>query len=327
MSQLDFIRAVQSLWQPWLTSFFGVVTTLGGPIIYILIAPLVFWLLSARHGYRLMVLVLLSVWINSVLKDASAQLLPDTGPLYATRPYVAVADVQTCARDSAFDPAALLAAFCEEEESFAFPSGHAQTSVVFWGYLALILMRRRVVALAVAAVLLIGFSRIYLGQHWPLDVLGGWLIGAAWLAGGVSLLTQDESRPGLINRVLLAVTLVAALLLLWLDPDPTFNRARSLGLLLGGGLGYALQLRGLPFPVRAPLAIQLAKTAIGLLGVALIYVGLGALLPDTAAAKFGVAALAGAWAFGGAPLIFARIWGPAMTHDGYESSAGRAATD
>ncbi len=321
MTQLDLIRAFQTLWQPWLTSFFTIVTTLGGPIVYILITPLVFWLVSARHGYRLMVLVLLSVWFNSVLKDASAQLIADTGPLYATRPYL-VADVHTCVRDPAFDPAALLAAFCKEEESFAFPSGHAQTSLVFWGYLALILMTWRARIAAFVAVLLIGVSRIYLGQHWPLDVLGGWLIGAAWLAGGVSLLNQDEARPGLINRVLLAITLLAVLLLFWLDPDPTFNRARSLGLVLGGGLGYALQQRSGSFPVRAPLGIQIKKTAIGLLGVVLIYVGLGAILPDVAAIKFGIAALAGAWAFGGAPLIFERLWGRDTARRAPEASPG-----
>ena len=72
--------------------------------------------------------------------------------------------------------------------NYSFPSGHAFVGTVFNGLLAAILCdlfpRRRayIVAAAAALVLAIGFSRIYLGYHYPTDVLGGWLAAAAWLA-------------------------------------------------------------------------------------------------------------------------------------------------
>jgi undecaprenyl-diphosphatase len=70
----------------------------------------------------------------------------------------------------------------------SFPSGHAMLSAVTWLTLGALLMRveprRRVkayvLALAVLTTLLVGASRIYLGVHWPTDVLAGWCIGAAW---------------------------------------------------------------------------------------------------------------------------------------------------
>ncbi|MFE7525889.1 phosphatase PAP2 family protein [Kitasatospora sp. NPDC057542] len=76
---------------------------------------------------------------------------------------------------------------------FAFPSGHAFTSALSAGLLALAVARARPSATrtaAAGAVLfagVIGLSRIYLGVHWPLDVLAGWLLAVGWLAGGAAL--------------------------------------------------------------------------------------------------------------------------------------------
>lgn len=75
---------------------------------------------------------------------------------------------------------------------FAFPSGHAFTSALCAGLLALAVARTRPAATraaVVGAVLfagVIGLSRIYLGVHWPLDVLAGWLLALGWLAAGAA---------------------------------------------------------------------------------------------------------------------------------------------
>lgn len=74
-------------------------------------------------------------------------------------------------------------------ETYSFPSGHAFLSTVFYGSIAAIWMidspRRIRLILAVGAVLAagsIGFSRVYLGYHYPSDVLGGWTCGVGWLS-------------------------------------------------------------------------------------------------------------------------------------------------
>ena len=77
---------------------------------------------------------------------------------------------------------------------YSFPSGTATVAVGFYGALALILTyhlrgpaRWTVVLLGAAVVLLIGFSRLYLGVHYPTDVLAGFLAAPLWLVsvGGV----------------------------------------------------------------------------------------------------------------------------------------------
>lgn len=88
--------------------------------------------------------------------------------------------------------------------SYSFPSGHAMGSLIGYGMLAFVLARhwhprapwRRVAAGAAALlVLAVGVSRLYLGVHYPSDVLGGWAAGAAWLAAcvaGVGIARQRQ---------------------------------------------------------------------------------------------------------------------------------------
>jgi undecaprenyl-diphosphatase len=73
------------------------------------------------------------------------------------------------------------------ETSLSFPSGHAMMSAIAYLTLAMLTTqalprtaRICVLALAVLTTALVGVSRLYLGVHWPSDVLAGWCIGAAW---------------------------------------------------------------------------------------------------------------------------------------------------
>ena len=72
------------------------------------------------------------------------------------------------------------------ETSYGFPSGHAMMAAVFFGFAAYLLRRilkgryfGAICAAAAVIILLIGFSRIYLGVHSPTDILGGYLVAAA----------------------------------------------------------------------------------------------------------------------------------------------------
>ena len=85
---------------------------------------------------------------------------------------------------------------------YSYPSGHALASVCLYGFLAVVVLwprsrslayRAAALALAVALPLGIGLSRVYVGVHYPSDVLAGWLGGAIWLFCGLYLLRRLAS--------------------------------------------------------------------------------------------------------------------------------------
>jgi membrane-associated phospholipid phosphatase len=76
----------------------------------------------------------------------------------------------------------------------SFPSGHTTVAIAMWGMFAFLLAarasprtRKGLVVGAVVLIVAIGASRIYIGAHWPTDVIGGYALGGAWLAGLMAL--------------------------------------------------------------------------------------------------------------------------------------------
>jgi undecaprenyl-diphosphatase len=93
-------------------------------------------------------------------------------------------------------PAADVVAVYHQWNNGSFPSGHLVFYICFFGFILVVardqmtrgsLLRRAVMLLAAALILLVGFSRVFLGEHWVSDLPGSYLLGALWLALSVKL--------------------------------------------------------------------------------------------------------------------------------------------
>lgn len=87
-----------------------------------------------------------------------------------------------------------------EETSYGFPSGHALGSLVLYGFMGYVLAdrypqhARSIYSISVGLVVLIGFSRLYLGVHYPTDIFAGYAVGFLWLITCIFMLKLSSDR-------------------------------------------------------------------------------------------------------------------------------------
>ncbi|MHB9029289.1 MAG: phosphatase PAP2 family protein [Candidatus Latescibacterota bacterium] len=103
-----------------------------------------------------------------------------------------------------------------QEPTFSFPSGHSFIAFTFYGIIVYFLfktlpkgsLRVLLAALGGCIILLVGFSRMFIGVHWPSDVLAGYASGAAWLTVHITALETypDLNRSPLLRRPLLILS-------------------------------------------------------------------------------------------------------------------------
>jgi membrane-associated phospholipid phosphatase len=276
---------------PELDTVFQAITTLGAEQAFLLILPLIFWCVDKRLGARLSLLLMLSAFLNSALKALFDQPRPTA------------------------DRVEVLA----EETSPGFPSGHAQNSVVVYGYLAAQARRSWVWIAAGLIALGVGLSRIYLGVHFPTDVLGGWLIGVAVLL--LYLWLEPEGEYHLrawpwSYKFALAIVSPLALFLVYANE----YSAQTMGVLLGMMTGILIESRWVRFSARGALWQRALRFVVGGGILIVVWLGLKAVFPqpssgsnasepDTVILVFRLIryTLVGIWASLGAPWLFVRV--------------------
>ncbi len=279
---LAIVRDTQSLASPALTSAAKGVSLLGTEFCYLALLPLIYWCVDKRRGLRIGALVLLTSVVNLRLKLAFAQ----------PRPYD-------------LDPSVALA----REATFGLPSNHAMVSVVFWGSAARLFRSSLGLILAIALPLLIGLSRVYLGVHFPTDVLAGWTIGAAMLVL-VRLFGDRIERwvAGLRENTALALAAAVAL-----GMNVLYIKDTSLsGAFFGLAVGATYARKAAPFSVSGTFIKRLLRYFFGLATVAIIYALPKYLLAGVESGgppifRFLRYALLGAWMTMGAPWLFLKM--------------------
>lgn len=237
--ELTWIHTLHTIRSPFLDGFMKLLNLVDSGPSWIGLSLCILFLYHHKPGIRMVFLVLLSGILNQDLKELFGQprpthLAPELGLI--------------------------------QLKSFGFPSGAAQSSVALFGFLAYTFKKQWVSWLMVFLILLISFSRVYLGAHFISDILGGWIVGAALLIAYLYALPSIErllARSSKRSLYLLCALSCAILILLSITPTGISIALFELGLSLG-------LLWALPFFTPKRWLHKIVQLFIAFAGIALL---------------------------------------------------------
>ena len=257
--QLEIIRMVQQLSNPALDAVMEGVTFFAEPAPLAAIFCAIYWCLNKKSGRYLAFALGVTLCLNGILKD--------------------IFRVERIFNRPGFEETGIVSHRTETATGYSFPSGHTQTAATFWGGVFMLTKRPAVRVLTSVLVVAVGFSRVYLGVHYPLDSLAGLISGAAVAVFMHQIMIVRENRA-----LMVLVCLVAAVLAFLTGvSDNTFTGA---GLLLGVLSGSLFEERFVRFETgKKPFFHMAFRYIAGMVFVAAVYLLSSALLPDTMAAN------------------------------------------
>lgn len=248
--QLEILRTIQSISNPVLDIIAEGITLFGEQMILTAVFCAIYWCVDKRLGRFLALCLGFSLCVNGAVKD-----------------FFKV--------ERLFGAEGIVSRRLETATGYSFPSGHTQTATAFWGGMAVAAKRPWLKAATAVLVLLVGFSRLYLGVHYPSDVIGGLVIGFVCV-----LLFYLAESGRLSKAVILPLCLIAltAVLVVGETPD-TFKGA---GIFLGIIVGIYLEEKHVGFETGGiNISKKLLRYIFGMSVTALCYIVPKLLLPET----------------------------------------------
>lgn len=259
---MDLLVRLSEMRTPWWTTFFSWITHLGDGVLVALVLFVLYWCVDKRLARKIGLAVAFGGLLNGILKAS----------FFVPRPWV---------RDSSFQAVEAAKA---RATGYSFPSGHVSNAVCGYGTLAAGAKKWTVRLLFGGLILLVAFSRMYLGVHTPLDVGVSLLVSVAvvWLCVWGEGRLESLSRRGFLRFVLLSCLLALAGAL-WIRfrtyPDGyDFFLCKdgyvACGMVMGLSLGWYLEKFRLDFSTKGGWLFQLLKAGLGLLTTALLMKGM-----------------------------------------------------
>lgn len=262
---MDILRAIAEIRNPVFDAFFSLITRMGEEIFFLAVAIIFFWCVNKREGY----FVLITGLFGTVLNQGAKLLFRIPRPWVYDPTFEVVGDAKVAAT------------------GYSFPSGHTQNVAGTLGSIAAYKSTAKKTVVCTVLILLVAFSRMYLGVHTLLDVAVSLIFALGLILLLRPVFTEDEKfhkfMPWVVAAgVLLSVGLLAFVVSIGgdetLDPHNYESGLKNACTLMGCTIGlipaYIVDRKWTKFETKAPWYAQILKIVIGLAVVLAIKSGL-----------------------------------------------------
>ena len=303
--QLPLMLFFQNIETIFLDTTSEIITVFGESPIPLLITVFIYWCWDKKKGF-VVVSSLLSAMMSMQILKAIFRI---------PRPFMKYPELIQGKRQ-------------QTATGFSFPSGHSTTASSFYGGLCYSFKQKWIRALSIALIVLVPISRLYLGVHWPMDILIGTLIGlvSAFALGRVFEKLYRDEKAFMIYTILFAlVTLLIALPLAIVMDVNTLNYAtlaefkattlyraihnlmQNSAIAAGIFAGMALDRKTLKFVPAQSAKTRILSLVAGLLMLAVVALALTAIPVAKYTFEFLTLAFVGIWVTYLFPLIATKL--------------------
>lgn len=245
--QVDIMIWFQGLFENF-TDFFDVffmlVTAFGEELILFIILPIFYWAINKEASQLVAMAGFASLTLNGTIKDIAKVERP------IGNPNIRFVEIENFLVDTVH----------LKEGSYSFPSGHSQTISVLSFSFACYYNKKKLWICATVITLLVMLSRMYLGVHWPLDVLVGGLLGllSAVVCYQIFKRCNEDTRV----KVYLIIAVLCLFSLFFAQKSDTF---KSVGACFGFAIGAFVERKFVNFdPTEGPIWKKIIRCVLGL---------------------------------------------------------------
>lgn len=238
-SVMKFIQslggAADSAWQKFMDTFFIASTFLCEEMFLLLVIFIIYWAINKKLGENLILILLATIGINGLFKVIIGRYRPFTNSDYSSLRYIEV--------DNFFVNTTHL------NTSYSFPSGHSQLAGSLFGGFALYIKKNWVYVVMGILILLVMISRVYLGVHYPTDVIVGGVLGVLIAVIMSKVTTKYPDKKVIILSVLFGILVVTFIYELITDAISAGDTIKMVGLAAGGIPGFLWEEKKINFKV------------------------------------------------------------------------------